>query len=67
VLVALAVASQESRFFNYANDGQGSDLSVLQQSIVSSLGLPHDQVGSDWATGWPPGPAPTRCGWGSPR
>jgi murein DD-endopeptidase MepM/ murein hydrolase activator NlpD len=47
VVVALAVASQESRFTNYANDGRGSDLSFFQVGIERSLALPHEAVGSD--------------------
>ncbi len=47
VLVALAVASQESRFTNYANDGRGGDLQFTQVGIEQSLELPHEAVGSD--------------------
>lgn len=47
LLVALAVASQESRFLNYANDGQGNDLAPEQRGIERSLELPHEAVGSD--------------------
>jgi len=47
VIVALAVASQESRFLNYANDGEGDDLSWIQQGIDQSLALPHQAVGTD--------------------
>ncbi len=47
ILIALAVASQESRFTNYANDGRGSDISFLQTGISASLRLPHEAVGSD--------------------
>lgn len=47
ILVALAVASQESRFQNYANDGLGDDLTSDQRGIQASLQLPHDAVGSD--------------------
>src|SRR4051794_22619156 len=37
VVIALAVASQESRFTNYANDGRGSDLGFFQKGIERSL------------------------------
>src|SRR3954451_14913308 len=47
VVIALAVASQESRFTNYANDGRGSDLDFFQKGIGRSLALPHEAVGSD--------------------
>lgn len=47
LLIALAVASQESRFLNYANDGRGSDLKPDQRGIERSLELPHQAVGSD--------------------
>ena len=47
IVVALAVASQESRFRNYANDGRGSDITLLQAGVSQSLDLPHDAVGSD--------------------
>ncbi|WP_148573450.1 peptidoglycan DD-metalloendopeptidase family protein [Nocardioides caldifontis] len=47
IVVALAVASQESRFRNYANDGEGGDLLIIQQGIEASLGLPHEAVGTD--------------------
>ena len=47
ILVALAVAHQESGFRNYANDGQGGDLASDQQGIDESLELPHEAVGSD--------------------
>lgn len=47
ILVALAVAHQESRFRNYANDGRGDDLHPSQQGIEASLSLPHDAVGTD--------------------
>jgi murein DD-endopeptidase MepM/ murein hydrolase activator NlpD len=47
MLVALAVAHQESGFLNYANDGQGNDLEPDQRGIEKSLQLPHDAVGSD--------------------
>src|SRR3954453_19720269 len=47
VLIALATASQESGFKNYANDGRGTDLSQGQMGIGRSLLLPHDAVGSD--------------------
>ena len=47
VVIALAVASQESGFKNYANDGAGGDLSVDQLGIEQSLELPHEAVGTD--------------------
>ena len=37
IVVALAAASQESRFQNYANDGRGGDLRPDQVGIASSL------------------------------
>ena len=47
IVIALAVANQESRFLNYANDGRGGDLAPDQRGIERSLGLPHEAVGSD--------------------
>ena len=47
VVIALAVASQESGFKNYANDGVGGDLSIDQIGIEQSLQLPHEAVGTD--------------------
>lgn len=47
IVVALATASQESRFRVYANDGQGGDLAADQTGIAASLELPHDAVGTD--------------------
>src|SRR3954451_19577210 len=47
VVIALAVASQESNFTNYANDGRGSDLDFFQAGIQRSLALPHEAVGTD--------------------
>ncbi|MDP9240459.1 MAG: M23 family metallopeptidase [Actinomycetota bacterium] len=47
VVVALAAASQESEFLNYANDGLGGDLAASQADVSRSLQLPHDAVGSD--------------------
>lgn len=47
VVIALAVAHQESGFRNYANDGRGEDLDLSQQGIEKSLGLDHDAVGTD--------------------
>ncbi len=47
IVVALAVASQESGFKVYANDGLGNDLQPDQVGIEASLALPHDAVGSD--------------------
>jgi hypothetical protein len=47
IVVALAVASQESRFQNYANDGTDPRLRPEQRDVVLSLGYPHDAVGRD--------------------
>jgi murein DD-endopeptidase MepM/ murein hydrolase activator NlpD len=47
VIIALAVANQESRFTNYANDGKGGDLKPEQLGIEQSLRLPHQAVGTD--------------------
>lgn len=47
IVIALAVASQESTFRNLANDGLGGDLEPDQQGIEASLDLPNDGVGSD--------------------
>jgi endonuclease/exonuclease/phosphatase family metal-dependent hydrolase len=47
VIIALAVASQESGFKNYANNGAGGDLSIDQLGIEQSLQLPHEAVGTD--------------------
>jgi endonuclease/exonuclease/phosphatase family metal-dependent hydrolase len=47
IVIALAVASQESRFTNYANDGEGGDLRADQLGIRQSLELPHEAVGTD--------------------
>jgi murein DD-endopeptidase MepM/ murein hydrolase activator NlpD len=47
LVVALAVANQESRFLNYANDGLGGDLQFDQIGIGASLDLPHQAVGTD--------------------
>ncbi len=47
IVIALAVALQESRLLNYANDGLGGDLSVAQLGIAASLDLPHEAVGTD--------------------
>ncbi len=47
VVVALAVASQESHFQNYANDGLGGDLAPEQRDVDRSLQFPHDAVGTD--------------------
>lgn len=47
IVIALAVASQESGFKNYANDGRGDDLAPEQRGIEASLRLPHDAVGTD--------------------
>lgn len=46
-VIALATASQESRFLNYANDGLGGDLGGDQRGVGRSVELPHDAVGSD--------------------
>ncbi len=47
IVVALATASQESHFTNYANDGKGGDLYIFQVGIERSLDLPHEAVGTD--------------------
>lgn len=47
MVVALAVALQESGLKVYANDGRGGDLGADQQGIDASLRLPHDAVGTD--------------------
>lgn len=47
IVIALATASQEGRFRNYANDGQGNDLKPDQRDVDRSLDLPHDAVGTD--------------------
>ena len=47
IVIALAVASQESRFQVYANDGRGTDLRPEQRKIARSLAFPHDAVGTD--------------------
>ncbi|MGH3446517.1 MAG: hypothetical protein ACRDP4_02725, partial [Nocardioidaceae bacterium] len=47
IVVALAAASQESDFLNYANDGAGGDLAPNQHDIRRSLQLEHDAVGTD--------------------
>lgn len=47
IVVALATASQESDFVNYANDGTGADLAPEQHDVDRSLELPHDAVGTD--------------------
>lgn len=47
IVVALATASQESTFLNYANDGLGDDLNPDQLDVDESLDYPHDAVGSD--------------------
>jgi len=47
IVVALAVASQESQFQNYANDGTDPRLRPEQRQVVQSLGYPHDAVGRD--------------------
>jgi murein DD-endopeptidase MepM/ murein hydrolase activator NlpD len=47
IVIALAVARQESNFTNYANDGHGHDLGALQRGIEASLDLPHEGIGSD--------------------
>ena len=47
IVVALAVANQESHFTNYANDGKGGDLISTQKGIAASLRLPHEAVGTD--------------------
>jgi murein DD-endopeptidase MepM/ murein hydrolase activator NlpD len=47
IVIALATASQESHFTNYANDGRGGDLLSVQDGIAASLSLPHEAVGTD--------------------
>ena len=47
IVVALATASQESRFLDYANDGTDPRLEPEQKDVVRSLALPHDAVGRD--------------------
>ncbi|MGH3975891.1 MAG: peptidoglycan DD-metalloendopeptidase family protein, partial [Pseudonocardiaceae bacterium] len=47
IIIALAVASQESGFKVYANDGAGTDLAADQRGISASLRIPHDAVGTD--------------------
>jgi len=47
IVVALAAASQESRFQNYANDGTDPRLRPEQRQVAQSLGYPHDAVGRD--------------------
>src|SRR4051794_19650667 len=47
IVIALATASQESHFTNYANDGRGGDLAFYQRGIERSLALPHEAVGTD--------------------
>lgn len=46
IRVALAVAAQESKFRNYANDGTGQ-LRPEQRDVNRSLNHPHDAVGRD--------------------
>lgn len=46
VRIALAVAAQESKFRNYANDGSGQ-LRADQRDVSRSLRYPHDAVGRD--------------------
>src|SRR3954447_5182128 len=47
IVIALATASQESGYKNYANDGRGRDLIWSQAGIERSLRLPHEAVGTD--------------------
>lgn len=47
IIIALAVASQESGFRNYANDGLGNDLEPEQLDVDRSMTFPNDAVGSD--------------------
>ena len=47
IIIALAVASQESGFRNYANDGLGNDLKPDQLDVDRSMTFPNDAVGSD--------------------
>ncbi|WP_380165631.1 C40 family peptidase [Jannaschia sp. R86511] len=46
IRIALAVAAQESKFRNYANDGTGQ-LRPDQRDVSLSLAYPHDAVGRD--------------------
>jgi cell wall-associated NlpC family hydrolase len=46
IRIALAVAAQESKFRNYANDGTG-ELRPEQRDVYRSLNYPHDAVGRD--------------------
>jgi hypothetical protein len=47
IVVALATASQESGFKNYANDGSDPRLKADQRGVERSLTFPHDAVGRD--------------------
>ena len=47
IIIALAVASQESGFRNYANDGLGNDLEPDQLDVDRSMTFPNDGVGTD--------------------
>jgi len=47
LVVALAVARQESGYRVYANNGEGGDLAADQAGISRSLEYPHDAVGTD--------------------
>src|SRR4051794_15013356 len=47
IVIALAVANQESHFTNYAKDGKGGDLLSIQSGIAASLHFPHEAVGTD--------------------
>jgi len=47
MIIALAVASQESSFHNYANDGLGNDLGPDQLDVDRSMTFPNDGVRTD--------------------
>jgi murein DD-endopeptidase MepM/ murein hydrolase activator NlpD len=47
IVIALAVAHQESGLRVYANDGLGDDLAPDQAGIERSLSLAHEAVGTD--------------------
>jgi endonuclease/exonuclease/phosphatase family metal-dependent hydrolase len=47
IVIALAVALQESRLRIYANDGLGDDLAPEQRGIAASLRIPHEAIGTD--------------------
>ncbi|WP_380169505.1 hypothetical protein [Jannaschia sp. R86511] len=67
IRVALAVAAQESKFRNYANDGTG-DLRPDQRGVSRSLAYPHDAVGvttapSTCSSSSTPGGEPSTSSW----